>query len=195
MKFLMRVMLNFWVLLSLVACASSPATNFFRLTSNYEATETFSNAYTFQVNPIRLPETLRQKYVLSLGEHDSVLIKSNSHLWSSDLEEMFLDATVQGIKQHFPHASVFAFPAPYQIPAQFNITIVVEEFVGRLGGESMLAVQWLVLDQSHSVLVNHSAKLSSFAENNSYLAYVNALNNLLEQLNIEISSEISRLQL
>ena len=191
MKLIIRCLSIMSIASLLVACASSPPTNYYRLIVSDQNIQNIDKQLSILVKPIRLPEILSQQHVLSHGSHKSTLIRSNLHLWVSDLENMFLDVVVQDLKKQLPSSYVFGFPAPKHFQPDLNIHITVDEFIGSLGGDVTLAVQWLVVDAEDKILIKNSEKFSTATDSETYVSYVNALSDLISQLNTKIAQEIS----
>lgn len=177
----------------LSACASSPKTNYFQLTALQQGEAKSASNKTYVIDPIDIPEVLERQHIVSYAELNSSLVISSLHLWASDLSDMLSDVSVIALENYFPEANVFAFPSPHHIDADYRITIRVQELAGQLGANASLQAQWLVVDSNNEVLLSRTENFIRLSQGAGYAAYVDALNQLVGDLNISIAEGLSEL--
>ena len=88
-----------------------------------------------------------------------------------------------------------AYPAISLFEPNYIITGEVTDFTGQPGGELTLALRWLIIDGStdETLSARHSLVTINVAAND-YASLINAHNQALQQVSIQISQEIRRLE-
>ena len=193
MKLLYLLLLTI-VFFLLGGCANSPPAHYYHLTVENQPSSTLKSKNSFLLQPVRIAEVLKRDYIVSYDADKHKIIVSNTHLWGSDLREMFLEVIVSTLKQRLPEATIFAQPAPHKFIPQYTLSIQVEEFSGQVGGKCTLRANWVVINENEQIILNKTEILEKMTTDDTYTNYVATLNSLLNEFLVKVSTKIDTLE-
>lgn len=181
-------------LVGLVACTGPTyKTDYYTLEADREATLLLDTAYTgsLGVGPVKLPDMLDHAGIVSRGEAQRVFIAPYD-IWAGEIQETIVRVVADNLSMYLGTEEVWPFPWDNRARPERQIRIVLERFGGQRGGEVVLQAKWRLLSSDGSEAL-HSAKvhLQTEAANNSYNAYVSALNKLLNEFSAVLARVVA----
>ena len=192
-----RLLIVLLIGLVLVGCVSSgPKTQYYSLISGSFSAQNKDTMLEVSlpstgVGPIILPEYLDRTAIVSFTDSNQIRV-SGYRAWAGDLKENISRIIASNLSQLWNVDSIVAFPWDNRDRPDRQIRIVFEEFGGILGGKVVLRVRWSIYDtQRAEVIVTDMESLEENTANDSYNAYVAALNKLVNQLSWEIAASVT----
>ena len=178
------------LLLTLTACASSPATRFFALdpvAPGAAADRSGETVAPVKVDAVHVPPTLDRESMVR-GESGNQLEISSQDRWAGDLGEMIRRVLTQNLASRLPPGKVIApeSPAP---PSARGLVVDILTFQPQ-GGEVVLDADWTLLKGTQSnVVLNRSVHLTAPGASSAQ-GQAAAMSTLLGQLADGIASQI-----
>jgi uncharacterized protein len=181
--------------LGLGACTSAPA-RFYLLTTQ-AASETFSLTEPGQgpvigIGPITLPRYLDRPQIVTRVDHNQLAL-SEFERWAEPLQDNITRVIGEHLALLVPTDQVLLQLWPRSAALDYQVTIDVLQFDGRLGGETTLLAFWRILDGAERPLLSHRTSLSILVGGGDYEAIVVSMNQLLGRLSRDIAVAIQRL--
>ena len=189
----------------LSACAITPKTYFYALQGLTMPLEGMPNnpalpptiaidsRHTYGVGPLFLPEALRQPGVVSLKEGQQVRL-SLFNIWGGNLQDGITRVVASNISELTGVDAVWPFPWDNRNRPTRQVRIVIEHFAGHLGGKVELKAKWALTElNGEKTLIQKRVHFTVQAKAGGYGPYVNALNELVNLLSINIASQIAEL--
>jgi uncharacterized lipoprotein YmbA len=182
------------VLLALSGCSGLKyKTDYYTLIADRDARLEVGQPYSgsLGVGPVQLPEMLDHPGIVTRDNGQKLLIASYA-VWAGDLNEAVTRVLADNLSHYLGSDQVWPFPWDNRVRPQQTIRVVFERFSGERGGEVELQAKWrLVSGSGEQEIFATKVQLQTEAENNSYNAYVAALNDLLNQLAKVIARDIA----
>ncbi len=178
---------------SLLACASQQPSEFYRLTAiSVKTTDSALPAgISIGIGPVHLPSELDRPGLVS-ERGDSGLVIADFDLWAGDFDEMFTRTSASLLARRLGVDAVYPEPWDTRQRPQYQFRFEVERFSGELGGEVVLEVMWtLTEDRGRDKLLMNRSRFVRSANGRSYMAYVDAMNQLLADFTGELASQFS----
>lgn len=182
----------------LSACAITPKTYFYALQGlsddSNPAKITMNSQHTYGIGPLFLPEALRQPGVVSLKAGQQVRL-SLFNIWGGNLQDGITRVTASNISELTGVDAVWPFPWDNRNRPTRQVRIVIEQFAGHLGGQVVLKAKWALTElNGEKTLIQKRVHFTLKAKGEGYGPYVNALNELVNLLSVDIARQIAQLQ-
>lgn len=179
----------------LSACAAQPPTNYYSL--QVQADENLEvqvpERTNLGVGPLSLPSELDRPSLLTETANGGVKV-ANYHIWAGELEENTARVLSGLMAEHLGIHRVYTAPWDTRFRPEHQLRVDIQRFSGQLGGVVTLEVLWTVSGNSgRQLLSSRRSRYEVNAANDSYLAYVNAMSQLLSQLSAEVAVELEKL--
>jgi uncharacterized protein len=185
-------------LMALGGCASTQAARFYVLSAlpgggTASPVATAGRGLTIGIGPVTLPKyldrpqivTYTSPYALNVAEFDR---------WAEPLESTFVRVLAENLTLLIPTARFVVFPWPGSTPLDYQVTVEVSHFSGRLGGESALIANWSLFSEAgKEALGSRRARFSAVAGAPSYEAMVAALSQTVADLSRDIAAALATL--
>ena len=182
----------------LVACSSTPATQFYKLNSLPSGQQENPAALpgddiAIGVGPVELPEFLDRPQIVTRKSQNQLEI-SEFHRWAASLPRDFSRVVAKNISALLPTDRVAVYPWGDTFSPTYQIKLNVEQFDGQLGEQVFLRVIWSVVGQEgDKELRVRKTLIEEPVLTNDYEGLVAAQSNALATLSREIVEEIRRL--
>lgn len=142
------------------------------------------------IGPVELPESFSGNGIVSLGA-DQQIHKSRSHLWAGDLKKAISRTLTANLSQQLALDDIWPFPWDTRHRPEKQVSLFIEQLSGQLGEPVTMVVKWTLFDARGSQMVDVGRhKFTAPSADDSYGAYVAAINDLINQLSIRLESEI-----
>jgi len=146
------------------------------------------------IGPLEFPTYLNRPNILDEVGANQVRL-SEFHRWAEPLEENFSRVLSENLSILLSTDQVSTFPWKSATPIDFQITVSVSKFHGRLGTNSILECRWAIFrDYGKEVLVMKKSSFRETIKGQGYDALVLGLNKNLENLSIEIANTVNTLK-
>jgi hypothetical protein len=181
----------------LAACSTTPVVKYYTLDpgfdiqpDNFQAVS--GGALAIGVGPVELPKFLDRPQIVTRKSQYRIAV-SEFHRWAGSFSEDFLQVLAKNISMLLPAVRVSAYPWTDRFSPSFRISLAVDQFDGRFGGDVVLSVTWSVWNQkdANGPVIRHTRiKEPVSAEN--YDALVEAQSRAIATLSRAIVDEIAR---
>jgi Uncharacterized protein conserved in bacteria len=149
----------------------------------------FSLAGGLGIGPVELPEFWRQREVVVI--EDNKILSDDRHIWAGDPKLALSRVIASNISRQLQINDVWAHPWDSRAKPQKQIVLVIESFGGALGKEVELVAKWRLIDDFGArALATEREIFSAIPADRSYGAYVEALNQLVEQLSAALERSV-----
>ena len=182
----------------LAACSTTPATQFYKLSSlpsgQQENPALFPGEnIAIGVGPVELPEFLDRPQIVTRKSQNQLEI-SEFHRWAASFPRDFSRVLAKNISTLLPTDRVAVYPWGDGFSPTYRVRVDVEQFDGQLGEQVFLRVIWSVLDQEGAnELVARKTLIEEPVLTSDYEGLVAAQSNALATLSREIVEEIRKL--
>lgn len=184
---------------SLVACSSTPPTQFYKLNSLPSGQQENppllpGEDIAVGVGPVVFPEFLDRPQIVTRKSQNQLEI-SEFHRWAASLPGDFSRVLAKNIAILLPTDRVAVYPWGDTFSPTYQVKLNVEQFDGQLGERVVLEVTWTVVAQegTNEPLVRRSL-MEEPVSDQTYEALVVAESNALATLSQAIVGEIRRLR-
>ncbi len=179
----------------LFSACSAPQTHFYALHASHEpGAAPGSYPFSLGVGPVFLPESMNQPGVVSYTPGQEVNV-STYHIWAGYLRENVTRVLADNLSLMLGADAVWPFPWDNRMRPTRQVRIVIEEMGGERGKNVTLQAKWaLVADNGEKVLSTQRTRLVLATANDSHEAYIQAINQLLNQLSTQMASVIRNQQ-
>ena len=180
-----------------VAC-SGPTykTEYYTLVADAKADLLVEQRYSgsLGVGPIRTPDILNHSGIVSHGSEQQVFV-APYQVWAGDLKRAITRVLADDLSAYLGTDQVWPFPRDNRVRPDRQISILFERFDGERGGEVVLQAKWRLLTADAEKEL-HTAKvtLRTQTQDGSYSAYVQALNQLLDEFAGHLALAIAELE-
>ena len=185
-----------WILLaaSLTAagCAKGPPPDFYILSATTgESIVGTERGIAVGVGPVNLPAHLNRSQIVTRAT-DYQLALSESHQWAEPLKDSVSRVLVTNLSNMLKSNRVFVIPRRQKISLDFQVSIDVERFDGRLGEEVILGARWsLHGSDTREPLLSQITIVKEKPKDGTYESLVAASSRTLEVLSLEIADAIN----
>ncbi len=190
---------SLFLIFLLVACSSTPATQFYKLNSLPSTQQENPAALpgmdiAIGVGPMELPEFLDRPQIVTRKSQNQLEI-SEFHRWAASFPRDFSRVLAKNISTLVPTDRVALYPWDDTFSPTYQIKLAVEQFDGQLGEQVFLRVIWAVVGQEGAnELVVRKTLIEEPVLTNDYEGLVAAQSNALATLSGEIAEEIKKLR-
>ena len=146
------------------------------------------------VGPITVPEILKRQEIVVRGKGNQYLLDDH-HRWAGLLDKDLTMVLIENLSNQLGTDQVVRFPWGSYFNPEYRVFLDVLDLTGTLGGQVELRASWAIIDQSSEKIVVQ--KISGYelqAGGNSYNALVQAKNDLIALLSLDISSSLRDLE-
>ena len=142
------------------------------------------------IGPVELPESFQGDRIVSFSDEQRI-IKSNSHLWAGDFKQAMSRTLAADISQAYAYDDVWPFPWDTRHRPQYQISLLVEQLGGVLGGDVQMSLKWTLFeDHGRKIVAVGREDFIEKTTNSSYESYVAAINKLVNQCSIQLQQLI-----
>lgn len=183
-------------LFTMVSCSSSgPATSYYTLFADDNAAIVKLNKKmlpSMGVALVSLPGYLDNSAVVSIDKKQKLNV-SGYHAWAEPLDEAATRVLASNLRVMLSH-NVSGFPWDMRMRPDLQLRVQFQQFDGERGEEIKLTANWLLFDVKKQDIVQ-SGQFSDvqLAQSKNYASYVEALNNLLNALSLNVAESLSTL--
>jgi len=183
--------------LTISACSSTPNTEYYSLLAQTKDHQNISSNNTDQNNsigigPLVIPDMLNNFGIISI-KNGNQLSLAIYDLWAGNLKNNITQVLADNISSQLDNERVWPFPWDNRNRPKLQVRIILERFMGELGGQVTLQAKWTLLDEyGRKELQTNKSAFSQATTSDSYADYVAALNRTLHQLSQEITLSISQ---
>jgi len=187
---------RFFVLLAafiaIAGCTKGPPPDFYILNAaTGESIVSAPRGIVVGVGPVDLPAHLNRSQIVTRAT-DYQLTLSESHQWAEPLKDSVTRVLVTNISNMLDTNRVFVIPRRQKISLDFQISIDIQRFDGRLGEEAVLDARWTLHGRdTREPLLSQSTIVKEITKDDSYNALVAASSRALEVLSMEIADAIN----
>jgi uncharacterized protein len=182
-------------LMALGGCISTQPSRFYLLTAlpGPEATPQVApgaRGPAIGVGPVVLPKYLDRPQIVTHASSYEVSV-AEFERWAEPLEVNFTRVFAENLASLIPTDRLAMYPWPRSTPIDYQVTLEVVDFLGRLGGESALIARWtLFRGEGQEMLASRKSGFSAAAEGGQYESLVAAMSQTLADLSREIAAAI-----
>ena len=173
-------------------CAKGPPPDFYILSATTgESIVGTERGIAVGVGPVNLPAHLNRSQIVTRAT-DYQLVLSESHQWAEPLKDSVSRVLVTNLANMLKSNRVFVIPRRQKISLDFQVSIDVERFDGRLGEEAILGARWTLHgSDTRDPLLSQITIVKEKPEDGTYEALVAASSRTLEVLSQEIADAIN----
>jgi len=176
---------------SVAGCAKGPPPDFYVLHAH--ANPSLAGAErgaVVGVGPVELPAHLDRSQIVTRAS-DYQLELSESHQWAEPLKNSVSRVIAVNLSNMLESNRVYIIPRRQRISLDFQVSIDIARFDGRLGEYAVLGARWILYgEDTREPILSHVTIVSEETENASYDALVAAASRTLEALSREIADAI-----
>ena len=173
-------------------CAKGPPPDFYILSATTgESIVGTERGIAVGVGPVNLPAHLNRSQIVTRAT-DYQLALSESHQWAEPLKDSVSRVLVTNLSNMLKSNRVFVIPRRQKISLDFQVSIDVERFDGRLGEEVILGARWsLHGSDTREPLLSQITIVKEKPKDGTYESLVAASSRTLEVLSLEIADAIN----
>lgn len=188
---MLRHLLIVSLMLCLVACGSSPKTNFYVLNAEYEIPDQKAEGLGIGVWKVKLPELLnRSEIVTREGQYKIKL--ADFHQWAGGLDNNITTLVARELKQRLQTDRISISPWRAHRKNDYQVKIYMDRFDGELGGEVVVRGGWNLLNgEGNKELIRKPFTLKAQVLGKNYSDMAAALSKLTVQLSGQIANAIT----
>lgn len=193
----MRILALLNLALLLAACASSPPTRFYVLSTLPQPAQPVGYAagqeIAVGVGPVELPEYLdRSQLVTRSGQNELNLAEFDR--WGESLKDNAAQVLAENLAVLLPSKKISTYPWKRSTLIQYQVTAKITRFDHTLGGETALDVRWAVLAADGAELFSRQSHYAESPAGDDAAATVAAMNRALAQFSREVASTLAGLR-
>jgi uncharacterized lipoprotein YmbA len=191
-----KSMSAFFVLLATLmlaaGCAKGPPPDFYVLHApTSESTAGDERGIAVGVGPIELPAHLNRSQIVTRTS-DYQLDLSESHQWAEPLKDSVSRVIAVNLSNMLESNRVYVVPRRQKISLDFQVSIDIARFDGRLGGAAALGARWTLYGKdTREPLLSKVTIVYEETGDGTYNALVAASSRTLKVLSMEIAEAIS----
>jgi uncharacterized protein len=186
---------SFYVLLAILVsasgCAKGPPPDFYVLSATTsESIVGVERGVAVGVGPVELPAHLDRSQIVTRAT-DYKLDLSESHQWAEPLKDSVSRVIAINLSNMLESNRVFVLPRRQKMSLDFQVSIDIVRFDGRLGESAALGARWTLYGRdTREPLLSKVTIVSEETEDGTYNALVAASSQALEVLSTEIADAI-----
>ncbi len=186
----------FYILLAtltaVAGCAKGPPPDFYVLhATTSESIVGVERGVAVGVGPIELPAHLNRSQIVT-RDTDYRLDLSESHQWAEPLKDSVSRVIALNLSKLLESNRVFVIPRRQKVSLDFQVSIDVSRFDGRLGETAVLGARWTLYGRvTREPLLSKVTIVYEQTEDGTYNALVAASSRTLEVLSTEIAQAIN----
>lgn len=175
-------------------CAGSPPTRFYVLTP-VAGMETSNSAVPVKdgiavgIRRVALPDYLDRPQIVTRSSPNTLDLAEFDR-WAAPLGEAFPRMLAENLAGMIPSDRVTVFPWLRSVQPDYEVTVEVTRFEGRLGGECVLVARWSIFGAESKVLLTTGKSSLREAAGGDYEALVAAQSRLIGALGREIAGAV-----
>lgn len=177
---------------SAAGCAKGPPPDFYVLHAT--ASESIVGAQrgvAVGVGPVELPAHLNRSQIVTRAT-DYQLDLSESHQWAEPLKDSVPRVIAVNLSNMLESDRVFVIPRRQKVSVEFQVSIDIARFDGRLGGTAVLGARWTLYDSdTREPLLSKVTVVNEKTEDGTYNALVAASSRTLKVLSMDIAQAIN----
>ncbi|TDJ18629.1 MAG: membrane integrity-associated transporter subunit PqiC [Gammaproteobacteria bacterium] len=186
----------FFVLLAALmitaGCAKGPPPDFYVLhATTSESIAGVEHGIAVGVGPIELPAHLNRSQIVTRTS-DYQLDLSESHQWAEPLKDSVSRVIAVNLSNKLKSNRVYVIPRRQKVSLNFQVSIDIARFDGRLGEAATLDARWTLYGKdTREPLLSKVTIVYEKTRDGSYDALVGASSRTLEVLSMEIAEAIN----
>jgi len=192
---ILSLALSGWILTCAGCAGGSATTRFYVLTplANADGSDHVATAKTslaVGVHRVALPDYLDQPQIVTrLGPSQLALAEFDR--WASPLGNQFSRVLGENLRASLPSDQVAVFPWPQTARVDYEVSVDVQQFEGRFGGDCSLVARWSIYSRERrTVLRVGTSTLSEPTTGGDYNAIAAAESRLVAGLSREIAAAL-----
>ena len=182
--------------LLLGGCAGSKPSSFYVLTPLSSGSSQQNAAperpIVIGIGPVELPPYLDRSQIVTRSDSNQLDL-AEFHRWAEPLQGNVTRVLAEDLATLTPTDYIVIFPWDRSTPIDYQVTVTVTRFDGRLGGNSLLITRWSLFGGDGEQLLRRKSILSEVTGGEDYGAMVSAMNRTLAALSREIAAAIKTL--
>ena len=173
-------------------CATGPPPDFYVLNATTsESIVGVERGVAVGVGPIELPAHLNRSQIVTRAT-DYQLDLSESHQWAEPLKDSVSRVIAVNLSNMLESNRVFVIPRRQKISLDFQVSIDIARFDGRLGEAAILGARWTLYGKdTREPLLSKMTIVYEETGDGTYNALVAASSRTLEVLSMEIAQAIN----
>jgi uncharacterized lipoprotein YmbA len=147
----------------------------------------------FAVAPVRVPQYLSQKWIVTKTGENEIDLAENDQ-WGSPLSDDIASVLSENLSAMIPSDRVVQLPVSAAVPVDYDVRVEIVGFERQPDGSVVLVARWAVFGDGGRRLV--AMTRSGFHEDDvpdHYPSITKAMSSLLAELSREIASTLQRL--
>jgi uncharacterized lipoprotein YmbA len=179
------------ILVTTAGCAKGPPPDFYVLsTTTSESIVGVERGVAVGVGPVELPAHLNRSQIVTRAT-DYQLDLSESHQWAEPLKDSVSRVIAINLSNMLESNRVFVIPRRQKMSLDFQVSIDIARFDGRLGESAALGARWTLYGRdTREPLLSKVTIVYKETEDGTYNALVAASSRALEVLSTEIADAI-----
>lgn len=179
-------------LMAAAGCATGPPPDFYVLhATTSESIVGVERGVAVGVGPIELPAHLNRSQIVTRAT-DYQLELSESHQWAEPLKDSVSRVIAVNLSNMLESNRVFVIPRRQKVSLDFQVSIDISRFDGRLGEAAILGARWTLYGRNtREPLLSKVTIVYEQTEDGTYNALVAASSLALEALSTEIAEAIN----
>ena len=179
-------------LMAAAGCATGPPPDFYVLhATTSESIVGVERGVAVGVGPIELPAHLNRSQIVTRAT-DYQLELSESHQWAEPLKDSVSRVIAVNLSNMLESNRVFVIPRRQKVSLDFQVSIDISRFDGRLGEAAILGARWTLYGRDkREPLLSKVTIVYEQTEDGTYNALVAASSLALEALSTEIAEAIN----
>lgn len=179
-------------LMAAAGCAKGPPPDFYVLhATTSESIVGVERGVAVGVGPIELPAHLNRSQIVTRAT-DYQLELSESHQWAEPLKDSVSRVIAVNLSNMLESNRVFVIPRRQKVSLDFQVSIDISRFDGRLGEAAILGARWTLYGRNtREPLLSKVTIVYEQTEDGTYNALVAASSLALEALSTEIAEAIN----
>jgi uncharacterized lipoprotein YmbA len=195
MYFGLRTLTIISVLLLFSACASSPPSRFYTLTSlrmqkDIQDHIVEASSYSLVVGPVTIPDYMDRPQIITRSSTYEIHL-DEFNPWASPLDEDITQVLTENLSVLLSQEKISISQWQYGSTAKYQVPIDVRRFDVMPDGNVLLIAKWSVIDQKEKqTLTALEAKIKEPIDGQDYNAKVSAMSKAIEALSRNIADAI-----
>ena len=180
------------MLIAAAGCAKGPPPDFYVLhATTSESIAGVERGIAVGIGPVELPAHLNRSQIVTRTS-DYQLDLSESHQWAEPLKDSVSRVIAVNLSNMLESNRVYVIPRRQKISLDFQISIDIARFDGRLGEAAALGARWTLYGKdTREPLLSKVTTVYEETGDDTYNALVAASSRTLEVLSMEIAQAIN----
>lgn len=190
----MKAYLALTLALSLAACSSQPTRYYTLHQTSATPTPPGSYTHTLGLGPVFLPEALNQPGIVTYSQGQEVIV-SGYNIWAGYPNQAVTRVLTDNLSILLGADTVWPFPWDNRARPARQVRVVIEEMAGERGKHVTLQAKWTLLaNNGETLLAAERTRLRVACDDDSYGAYVKAVNQAINQLSEQMAKTLKAKQ-